>query len=227
MKNQHGYSLLEIMISMVILAIAFLAIIATQIGSLRGYVSARDTVQATEMNRRVAFMLQAQGTQWLDNVDDDSNGGTPDRFNPTALFAGTADDPLDVDDPFRTIRNAPGWVALVDKPVDGRFRRQNVSAALTGGKYCLYARGADLPAAYNDFSTGAPITAATRFQLAVVYPGPTASLDDCAVDGTVTAAMLDDTSTPPLAELSGFRIIRSGTIVVRRAYLTQFAGGSL
>lgn len=228
--NQRGYSLLEVMISLVILAIAFLALIASQLGALNGYVSARDATQAAELARRTGELLQVQGTQWVLNVDHDGDPMTIPTFNPEIPYVSTSPTPFDRDNPIDAIRTAAGniWIPLVDTPVDTRFNRKKtgVDDNHLGGKYCIYARGADFG---NQFTAmnGDPIVAAMRFQIAVVYPGPRAALPDCTV---ITAAQLNDVGdptanpyVPPALEGLGFRAAYSGTVVVRRAHLTQFA----
>ena len=230
MNNARGYSLLEVMISMVVLAIAFLALIATQLGSLNGYVSARDTLQAGELGRRTAELLQIQGSQWTNN----QSTGIPmtlDTFVPTEPYDPSDATPFDRDNPVADIVGAGGaWVALVDTPIDTRFNRVNtdISTDHLGGKYCVYARGAEMAPTFADFSTGAGTMSSMRFQIAVVYPGPRAVLTNCQIGVTITAAELDnvgnptaDPFVPPALESRGYRVSYFGTILVRRAHLAQ------
>ncbi len=232
MNTSRGYSLLEVMISMVILAIAFLALIATQYGALNGYVSARDAQQAAELGRRTSEILRIQGSQWITNFDDGDNA-TINTFNSMDPYLSTGPTPFDTANPIAAIRSAAGntWVALVNVPVDTRFNRLSATTNPThlGGKYCIYARGADFGSQFASLS-GDPVVAAMRFQIAIVYPGPRATLVDCT---TVTALELDTVGDPtvdpyvaPPLEARGLRALYVGTVVVRRAHLTQFTSGS-
>lgn len=228
--NQRGYSLLEVMISMVVLGIAFLAIIATQIGTLNGYVSARDSLQAAELGRRTVEILKIQGSQWITNFDD-SDASTVDTFNPVDVYDSSGVTPFDEANPIATMLASAtaAWIPLVNDPVDGRFMRTSVNANHLGGKYCIFAKGADIAPQFDDFG-GDPVAASIRFQVAVVYPGSRASLTDCT---SITEAQLnnvgDPTATPfvpPPLETAGLRVSYTGGILVRRAHLTNFAAGN-
>lgn len=230
--GQKGYSLLEVMISMLILGIAFLALIATQFGSLNGYVSARDTLEAAEIGRRTAEILHIQGSQWVENVDGDADPATPPTYSGVPVYAAGAPTPFDATDPIQDILDANGeWLPLVNVPVDGRFNRRiaAISDNHVGGRFCIYAKGAPMASAFENFG-GGDVVAALRFQIAVVYPGARVALTDCTFGGPVQAADLDDVGdrvagTPPPLELEGLRVSYFGTLVVRRAYLTNFAAG--
>lgn len=223
-NNESGYSLLEVMISLVVLGIAFLALIAAQLGTLNGYVSARDELEAAELGRRVSDILQLQGSQWRYTVGDPS----PPPYTPEDPFDSGGVTPFDEANPIDAIISAGGgWIPLVDLPVDVRLNRSvaAISADHLGGKFCLYARGAPVQTFVN-FTTGAPTTNAMKFQIAVVYPGPNAVLTDCELDVQITAAELDDVGdptaspfVPPALEARGYRVSYFGTAVVRRAQL--------
>ena len=223
--DSRGYSLLEVMISMVVLAIAFLALIATQLGSLSGYVSARDATAAAEIGRRTSEILRIQGSQWVQNTVPDPPG--PPTFVGEAPYDPS---PFDTTDTIQAIIGAtPAWVPLVDTPVDGRFNRSGVTPNHLGGKFCIYARGAPMASMFEDLG-GNDVVAAIRFQIAVVYPGPRATLNDCTGSGPVTPALLavvgNSAGTIPGLETIGMRVAYFGTIVVRHAHLTNFASGA-
>lgn len=190
------------MISMLILAIAFLALIAVQVSALQGYISARDNTEATELGRRTADLLRTQGLQWWDNA-----------YSGAPMYSGT-DTPFDTNDAVGGVLGAGGgWYPLVLEPVDSRFNRKAFDAAHMGGKFCIYARGARIGGALND--------AALQFQIAVVYPGPNAILTDC--EDQVTDDQLDDVGEPgvaPVLESAGLRANYFGALVVRRSHLT-------
>ena len=231
MANQRGYSLLELMISMVVMAIVFLAIIATQLGTLQGYVSARDAVGAAEVGRRTVEILRVQGSQWISNTDNNTPGTF--TFEPDDVYDASANTPFDLTNPIDEIRAAPDWTHLVETPVDVRLNRNNAFIlGHLGGKFCIFAKGEDMASVFTDsrFSGAADTVGAIRFQIAVVYPGPNAILTNCEIGEQITAAELNDVGapdgTPPILEFRGIRVAYFGTVVVRRAHLTQFAAGA-
>lgn len=221
--GERGYSLLEVMISMVVLAIAFLALIATQVGTLGGYVAARDEQHATELMRRTAELLQIQGMQW---VADDPIAADPNPPDPTDPANGFEDlyinqPPFDETNPLGAIVDATDWVALVDTPVDVRFQRVSADTANhLGGKFCIFARGGTMSEAFAD-DTGQPVISSIRVQIAVVYPGPRQQVSECADLATADLNDVGGAGEPPALENAGFRVTYGGTIVSRRAHLTN------
>ena len=189
-----GYTLLEVMISMLILAIAFLALIAVQLGALNGYISARDNTEATELARRTAELMKVEALQWQSGTYDT---GTPVYSN--------AESPFDVANPVATLGTT--WTPLVNTPVDVGFARSGVTSGQLGGKFCLYAKGGYMAEGMNN--------AAKQVLIAVVYPGPNANLLQCS---TITDTMLEGTGSVGLApalELQGYRVVYNATVVVR------------
>lgn len=219
--NERGYSLLEVMISMVVLAIAFLALIATQVATLGGYVAARDEQQATELARRTAELLNIQGLQWVAGDVTGDPGDEMVEFNPDELFSTTEVAPFDVVDPIGRLLAAEGdWVALVDTPVDVRLMREDAIADYIGGKHCIFVRGEFMAPTFTN-EAGLPVRSSIRVQIAVVYPGPRQTLERC--DGLETADLnnVGGMGDPPQLEVDGYRVTFSGTILTRRAHLTN------
>jgi prepilin-type N-terminal cleavage/methylation domain-containing protein len=206
-RAQSGYTLIEIMIAILILAIGFLALIAVQLGALNGYVSARDNTEATEVGRRISDLLRVQGQSWWE-------GGYP---GDTVAYSGD-DTPFDVDDPIKAADSADGWVRLFDDPVDARLSRKAFDEDHVGGRYCAYLRGGTLP--------GAADGSVKTFQIAVVYPAANVTLRSCLPpgDGLIDPDDLDDvgsTTSPPALEAQGLRTNYFGTVVTRRSWLAD------
>lgn len=196
---QGGYTLMEIMIAILILAIGFLALIAVQLGALNGYVSARDNTEATEVGRRISELVRVQGLQWR----------TGNYSTGSAAYTGS-ETPFDVADPIEEA-DSGGWVRLFDTPVDARLSRRGFDTNHVGGRYCAFIRGGNLPGGNNSVKS---------YQIVVVYPAATAVLKDC--DADINTADLDDvgsTTTAPALEQKGLRANFLGTVVNRRSWL--------
>lgn len=62
--DQRGFSLVELMVAMVVLAIGIMATMAMQYTALAGYTSAREMTGATEVARVVEQRLRTESLQW-------------------------------------------------------------------------------------------------------------------------------------------------------------------
>ncbi len=198
-QTNAGYTLLEILIAIVIMGIGFLALIAVQLGALRGYISTRDSLHAAEVGRRVAEVLRIQGQQWVDATW-------------TGSAAYTADDnPFDVADPIGAINGAGGaWVSLYDLPADfAAGRPADASDPHLGGKFCAFARGG---VSANDPSI-------LQYQIAIVYPGPNTDLLSCDTVDAVALGEVGGPTTAPTLDAAGLRVSYYGTVVTRRSHL--------
>lgn len=202
-RSQAGYTLLEVMIAILILTIGFLALIAVQLGSLNGYVSARDNAQGTEVGRGLIEIAKTQALQWQKGTY--SSGSDP--------YA--TDTPTDNTDPLGVIAGGGStWTPMFNTPANVAMFRKSVDANLTGGKFCAYMRGNQL--------AGAPDNSTYQVQVAVVYPGPNAKLNDCVNDITLTD--LDDVGSgtaPPTLEAQGYRVDYFASVIVRRSFLAK------
>lgn len=201
-RKDAGYTLLEILIAIVIIGIGFLALIAVQLGALRGFVSARDNLQATEMARRVANIIQAQGQQWMTGT-----------WSGNTAYDGLG--PFDETDPIgAAITGSGAWVPLYDDPADFATGRPALDTNYIGGKFCAFVRGGPM--------TGAIDGSVLQFQIAVVYPNATAKLTDCLTDITLTDLdVVGSATTVPALEAKGLRASYYGTVVVRRSFLAD------
>lgn len=199
-RGQAGYTLLEILIAIIIVGIGFLALIAVQLGALRGFISARDSLHAAEVGRRVAELLSIQGQQWIDG-----------NFTGGAAYVTEAS-PFDVADPIGAMASGD-WVSLYVRPADlATFRITSDSTEHLGGKFCVYTRGGQM--------TGEE--SVHQYQIAVVYAAPNATLNFCDDDDSPITDKLDDVGSPtdpPALDAEGLRVSYYGTVVVRRSHL--------
>lgn len=145
--GQRGFSLLELLIAMVVLAIGILATMAMQFSALAGFTSARETTGASEMARTVEQMIRTEARHW------EIQGGA------AAAPSGYTDGPEFV----AAMLTSPGsWVLPqnVNGPVTSRFNEEN-SADDGPRRFCIYVAGEEMPED-EDYM---------RVAIAVVYPG--------------------------------------------------------
>lgn len=211
---RKGFTLVEILIAIVVMTIAFFAVLAVQGTAIGAYNSSRDSTEAIELAKNVTEYLQLEAAQWtmgnLASVTSmyDASSSPFDTAPVLPALAGTGFDE---------------WTPLVNAAIDNRFAR---GGTVTGTKFCVFARGAYVEADttdLNQFNTSNVLTGSPLFrvQLAIVYAGATASIP---VDGSgVQDCTLIDTGllTPDALEnleMTGLRASYFGTVVVRRDY---------
>jgi len=205
MRPQSGYTLMEVLIAMVVLMLAFVALISVQTNALQGYISARDNTDAAELGRRVVELLTIEALQWR-GTSSYSGGSAP--YSGEEPFSATSTPVADI------VSNEWTWVKLYDKPVSPEMSSESDNGNFLGGKLCAFARGGkmdvNLPSGTTDF------TPALQLQVAVVYPGPHATLTSC---DDVTTANLDngsDSYPGESLEAEGLRVQHFATIVQPR-----------
>lgn len=194
--KQRGFTLVELLIAMVVLAIGILATMAMQFSALAGYTSASELTAANDLARTVEQMiwLEARGLQSGDNLNEVSSpfsGGEPDF-----LAAMEAD--------------GGGWTAATPNPV-----AYGMSAAGVP-RYCVYVAGDQLPVASG--SGVDPDEDFFRAAIAVVYPRSRRGFDgDC--DDVVTEVGGNDPDHANLLdyEAAGYRIVHLTTAVRARS----------
>ncbi|RAL25070.1 hypothetical protein DL240_02320 [Lujinxingia litoralis] len=144
-RTQKGFSLVELLIAMMLLAVGVMATIAMQFVSLGGYTTSREVTGATEMARVVESRLRAEALGWT--------AATPVNTVPPVYADGRAMSYL------AEIAQAGGtWVPLYATPVNQRLANQG------SARFCVFAVGeqlveATIPQPYMSV------------QIAVVYPG--------------------------------------------------------
>lgn len=119
-KKQDGFSLLEVLIALVILAIGLLAVAQMQIVAIKGNAFGADMTESLTVGHRLMEQLKAQN---LRNIVADNN--MQDRFNLAsagALYTTDAADPpvsLDYTDPIRNVTYGVTYcVEILANPAD-------------------------------------------------------------------------------------------------------------
>lgn len=198
-----GFTLMEILISMLILAIGIMAALSMQFTALGGAAEARDNANSSEVAKRLLQMMRVESQQWrrgtaqVDIVTEAYTGGEFESSNLPLL-------------PTVVSKNW-GWTKVFVHPVDARMTG-------TGNtQYCAYVRGGYLD---SDQTTGV-----VKIQLAVMYPGVNSSFTngECPDSGD---SLISDGLDPSLApddsnsiQMQGFRANFFGGIISQRGYL--------
>lgn len=202
-----GFTLMEVMVSIIIITIAFFAMLVTQGVAVDGFVATRDLSAASDVARTVVETMQIEGASW-------TSGG----FDTLILHPyADATKPFAHDNLLETVQDAKwGWVSLNVTPIDARL----ASGANVPGRFCTFARGGFVEMDITTQNTMDPMSGDLvgspmwRSQIAVVYPGPNGNLSACA---DILVAELD-ASNPALLEIKGLRASYFGTMLVRREW---------
>ncbi len=208
---KRGFTLVEILISIVVMTIAFFAVLAVQGSAIGAYNAGRDSTESSELSRAVIAYLNIEAQQWTSGAissPSNSYAATAQPFDAQPVLLGLAGGDLAT------------WVPLVDTPVDVRLAR---GPGMTGAKFCIFARGAYVEADTTDLNsydpadttvlTGSPLF---RVQIATLYAGPRAIMPAASCAGIdVTKLQPDDLE---VLEIEGFRVAYFGTMIVRRDF---------
>ncbi len=209
---KKGFTLVEILISIVVMTIGFFAVLAVQGSAIGAYNAGRDSTESSELSRAVIEYLNIEGQQWT----------AGSISSPTNSYTGTPGKPFDAQPVLLGLAGGSlaTWEPLVDTPVDVRLAR---GADMTGAKFCIFARGAYVEADTTDLNTFDPTDATKltgsplfRVQIATLYAGPRAVMPPGSCPD-IDRTLLDPANIEPL-ELLGFRVAYFGTMIVRRDF---------
>lgn len=207
--RQNGFTLMEVMISMLIMTIAFFAILMTQGTALDGYGATRDGTAAAEVGNSVIELMQLEGMQW--------RTGCFNTAAPSNTYA-TGSTPFDIEQLLVKIQEKKwAWLSLHAAPVDVRL----ASGSSINGRFCVFARGdfrkvdLDDTNSYDTTTNDFQCSPVFQSQIAVVYAGPNGNLTSC---DTIATTDFTPESTDAL-ELKGLRVSYFGTVVMRREWL--------
>lgn len=209
----YAFTLLEVLISILIITIAFFAVLTTELTAIQGYTSARDYTRASEIAKVAIESLQIEANTWR-------NSGQIGTNNP---WGATAGDTHPFDNSLSQIAgNGWGsWTVMTSAPVDERLGR---GADFLGARFCIYGRGGYLEMDTTDLNVtdgsgnfeSSPVF---QVQIAVVYSGPTAEpIVNCAANTDVDRGNLvpDDPAKLEALEIAGRRAAFFGTVILRR-----------
>lgn len=211
-----GFTLVEIMVSALVLAIGMMAALAMQYAALGGVMGSQDLTNATELSERVLQVAKHEAQQWRSRNASVSSieaiyqtTDTPWRDGNTPILPSVNN-------------NTWTWLPVTTQPVDVRLTYAGRR------RYCVYVRGG--PADFGGVLAGRNIF---KLQIAVVYPGgnqvfPGANSNNAPVGTCTGLDVSGDYLEPPTPggdlpddyyQLDGYRAVFSGTIITDRTYL--------
>ncbi len=183
--GRQGFSLIELLIAMVVLAIGILATMAMQFSALSGYTAAREATNATELAQTVEQIIQAEARNW-------EVGQNPAGVQDTEAYSDNGY--------FSTAFSGSGWNRVSSDPVT---LRRNAGGAQDDGtnRFCVYVAGDELEDGF------------ARVAIAVVYPASGGNFGewnhDCPDDGNIDLNSGDREDL----ELDGLRVTHVSTAV--------------
>lgn len=195
-SSRAGFTLVELLIAMLILAIGIMAILQMQFSSMGSAMISRDNANSSDLAQRMLDVMRTESVQWR-NGSIGAQVATPAYNDLPVVSANT---PL-----LATVEGAGwGWTSLLPNPVDSRL-------TTTGNtRYCAYGRGGYLEA-------GEVFTV----QLAVVFPSANNAFPAAGCPN-FNAADLDASMDPTDAaslQMDGYQVQFFGSQIFRRAYL--------
>lgn len=206
-RSEAGFTLVEILIAMLVLAIGILGALTMQFAALNGAVASQDLTNASDIAQRIKHVLGIEAQQWRQEGIETSLSST-----------GAYDADWEVDSPLRaSAMNQDQWVQLFDEPVDVRMTTHG------NQRYCAYVRGSYLQ---NQRDTGSHRDETMfRVHIAVVYPSGSRSFDDaCPGAGNDPIQGMEPGTSPEendSLERQGYRAVHLGTVITQRGHLQQ------
>ncbi|AWV90792.1 prepilin-type N-terminal cleavage/methylation domain-containing protein [Bradymonas sediminis] len=206
----RGFTLVELMVAMVVLAIGIMATMAMQYSSLAGSMISRDNSNAADIGQRVIEVMQAESQQWR-NINTLSGVSQAYTGTSQTYLTNSAKSYLEV-----AVGNAPAatgwqtWNQLFKAPVNTRLTADG------DARFCVYVRGGNV-------NTDGDLLIV---HVAVVFPSanqviPAGGCSDIPGD---RQAQLDpelaDTDAGSLPML-GYRVQYFGTQIERKDYLNS------
>lgn len=188
-QSRRGFSLIELLVAMVLLAIGILATMAMQISTLKGYTAARETTGSSEIARTTEQIIRAEARDW--NAGNNAEGGS--FQDPYSDQAGI----------FEQLMSNPGnWQRVYAEPVTQRYNGESVDPNGpddSARRFCVYAVG-------QEVASEAPSAGQTpdyvRVGMAVIYPTGEGRFDDgCPTTDNISLNSGDRTDL----ELEGYR----------------------
>lgn len=196
LPGRAGFSLVELMAAMVILAVGIMATMAMQFSSLAAYSSSREVTGASEMARTVEQMIRAESRGY--NVEQGGPGTAPAPFSDRTPLLAAA------------VSSGGNWSLPngFERPISARFNEADTDDD-GSRRFCVYVAGQEV---VDD-------PGMMRIGIAVVYPAPNgqfpggATAEDpsgrCPAPDTIS---LDEQDQQDL-EVEGLRVTRLSTAI--------------
>ncbi|MFW5966803.1 MAG: type IV pilus modification PilV family protein [Persicimonas sp.] len=205
--GEAGFTLVEILIAMLVLAIGILGALTMQYAALNGAVASQDLTNATDIGQRIKHVLGTEAQKWRQEDIETALSGT------SAYDADWAVDSLLL----ASAKSTDQWVQVFEHPVDVRMSTHG------NQRYCAYVRGKYLE---NRRGTGGHRERTMfRVHIAVVYPSGSQSFDEeCPGTGGDPISGMDPGRSPEDSdslERQGYRAVHLATIITQRGHLHQ------
>lgn len=212
-SGRAGFTLVEILVAMLVLAVGVLGALSIQFSALDGAVASRDLTTASDVAQRIDHIMNVEAQVWRQGDLGSSFAGSSAYDSSDANWA--VNSMLEA-----AVRGSNAWVSLFEVPVDARLSDDG------NQRYCAYVRGRYLE---NRRDTGDHRDQSMyRAHIAVVYPGSGGSFEDgeCPGSGDEPISDMEPKQSPDergSLEREGYRAVHLGTIITRRGHLHQGA----
>lgn len=199
--RRDGFTLVEIVIALLILAMGMMAALSMQFSALGGAGASKDLAVASDLSHRIVHIMNIEAQQWRNGrIGDSVKDAAFDWDHGTIL---------------RIAEQSNGeWERIFDEPVDARL------SASGNQRYCAYVRGDYMR---NLRSSGTREENKFRAHVAVVYPSQSRPVDEECPESDLTDDLLperpadDDDSI----ERRGYRAVHVGTVINKRGHLQE------
>lgn len=228
LSSKQGFTLIEVMIATLVLAMGMMAVITMEYSALRAYGASRDMTVATDLADRTVALMRVEGSNWGARSIFDI--GTPSSALPVYDIT-TAPMPQNLVG--QIISPEWTWQVATPTPVTERL----VPDAQVG-RYCVYVRGGFSSLALGGGTLTQPdgtdmtVTPLVQAQVAVIYPTKSTgyAMDTClsircrggTTEATsllnpqgldLTAGAFED--AVPELEQCGWRAVYTGALISR------------
>ena len=210
-RSDAGFTLIEVMIAVSVFSVGMMAVAALELIALNGYTSSRDQARSSEIAQRVVSLMKIEALNW-----GVSGAQKVDSLKP--LYTGSSS--LVAESLLKRVANNDWvWQVITPTPVD----EQLDAGVGNHGRYCVYVRGGYMEQAIGsttDASGDVDSSPMIQAQVAVVAPGPTATLtgtNACGTLATLCGANYDVLLNPAGAqtelETCGMRVVHAATLI--------------